>query len=120
MAETLKRFFQTGATMGSVNIAQVSLSNPSPAAGKTLRILNFHQNVPGVLKVSSQVFSISIQQINKVLSEFNIEKQTLESGAHDVSVLVADICIDDVFDQNTLMTGLKNVKESIGTRIISL
>ena len=46
----LSRYINVGSTVGSVNFPEVDLRTPDPKA-RTVRILNIHENVPGVLKV---------------------------------------------------------------------
>jgi D-3-phosphoglycerate dehydrogenase len=48
VSQTILKFFDSGATTGAVNVAEVSLS--AKGAG-VVRVINFHENVPGVLKV---------------------------------------------------------------------
>jgi len=48
----LIRYINVGSTVGSVNFPEVDLRTPDPKA-RTVRILNIHENVPGVLKVHS-------------------------------------------------------------------
>jgi D-3-phosphoglycerate dehydrogenase len=57
----LMKFINNGTTLGAVNFPEVDLRIPA-ADSKTVRFINVHSNVPGVLK-----------QINKLLSEYNIE-----------------------------------------------
>lgn len=58
------------------------------------------------------------KQINIVLGDYNIEKQTVESGGGTVSILIADLSVADGFEASALMEGLAGVKESISTRIL--
>ena len=44
------RYINVGSTVGAVNFPEVDLRTPDPKA-RTVRILNIHENVPGVLKV---------------------------------------------------------------------
>lgn len=62
VAQKMVAYINTGSTIGSVNMPELSLPK-SPAAH---RILNIHQNVPGVLK-----------SINNNLADFNIVAQVL-------------------------------------------
>jgi D-3-phosphoglycerate dehydrogenase len=88
VAQTLVKFFESGATIGAVNVAQVSLNG------------------------------VNRQQINIVLGDYNIEKQTVESGEGTVSILIADLSVVDGFNLSALLEGLAGVKESISTRIL--
>lgn len=78
----LQKYLGFGTTLGSVNFPEVDLRIPNPGL-KTVRLLNIHVNVPGVLK-----------QINKILSEYNIEKQICDSK-DKIAYLMADINADD-------------------------
>ncbi|KAJ1563362.1 hypothetical protein HK405_002311, partial [Cladochytrium tenue] len=104
----LARFIATGATLGAVNFPEVELRRPPRAAAAAggsvvVRIANVHQNVPGVLK-----------QINRILADFNIEKQICEStGA--VGYLLADVRLDPGVAPDTLVSGISAIPESIRT-----
>ncbi len=77
VAGALIKFVNTGATTGSVNFPQVE----PPRQGARHRILNVHQNVPGVLS-----------RINRIVSDVqaNIESQILATDAN-VGYLVMDL-----------------------------
>jgi hypothetical protein len=64
------------------------------------------------------VNGVNRQQINIVLGDYNIEKQTVESGEGTVSILIADLSVVDGFNLSALLEGLAGVKESISTRIL--
>lgn len=53
VAESLIRFFSKGATFGAVQFPQLDV--PLPKEGQ--RLLNVHQNVPGVLSETNRIFS---------------------------------------------------------------
>ena len=93
VANALRKYINTGSTMGSVNFPEVDLRMP-PTNSKTVRLINIHYNVPGVLK-----------QINKLLSAYNIEKQICDSK-DSVAYLMADLVVDEDDD-------LKKIYESI-------
>ena len=77
VADSLTEFIDRGTTDGAVNFPQVSL----PPIPGTHRILNIHQNVPGVLAA-----------VNKIVSEVgaNIDAQRLATTA-DIGYLVMDL-----------------------------
>ena len=77
VAHALSEFIDRGATEGAVNFPQVNL----PTMPGTHRILNIHQNVPGVLAA-----------VNNIVSELgaNIEAQQLAT-TRDIGYLVMDV-----------------------------
>ena len=77
VAHALSEFIDRGSTEGAVNFPQVNL----PAMPDTHRILNIHQNVPGVLAA-----------VNNIVSEVgaNIEAQQLAT-TRDIGYLVMDV-----------------------------
>lgn len=82
VGQSLQKYLGYGTTLASVNFPEVDLRLPNPGL-KTVRLLNIHLNVPGVLK-----------QINKILSEYNIEKQICDSK-DTIAYLMADINADE-------------------------
>jgi D-3-phosphoglycerate dehydrogenase len=72
----------------------------------TIRILNVHQNVPGVLR-----------QITRILSDYNIEKQICDSKA-SIGYFMADVTIEKEQDMITIRDALANVSESILNRLL--
>lgn len=77
VAHAIAEFIDRGSTEGAVNFPQVNL----PEAPDTHRILNIHQNVPGVLAA-----------VNHIVSEVgaNIDAQQLAT-TRDIGYLVMDI-----------------------------
>lgn len=77
VAHALSEFIDRGVTEGAVNFPHVNL----PSAPETHRILNIHQNIPGVLAA-----------VNNIVSEVgaNIEAQQLAT-TRDIGYLVMDI-----------------------------
>ena len=49
VASALIKYVNTGSTLGAVNVPRVELRAPREG---TVRVLNIHHNIPGVLKVS--------------------------------------------------------------------
>ena len=97
----LIRFVNTGATAGAVNFPHVDLA-PSK---QSHRILNAHQNVPGVLR-----------EINRIISDLgaNIQAQALATDA-DLGYLVLDT--DKEFSLE-VKKAIESLKTSIKTRIL--
>lgn len=73
---------------------------------RAVRVLNVHQNVPGVLK-----------QINRVLSEFHIEKQICDSKGQ-IGYVMADIRVESDTDLKKLWGRVNAMGENIVTRIL--
>ena len=76
VATSLTTYLTSGATAGSVNFPHVEL----PRTAGTHRVINVHQNVPGVLR-----------DVNKIVSDHdaNILAQVLSTNA-DIGYLVMD------------------------------
>jgi len=75
VASKLIAYVNTGASVGSVNLPELSL----PPNEKTHRILNIHQNIPGVLR-----------DVNNVLAEYNVVAQLLMTQGK-VGYLIVDV-----------------------------
>lgn len=104
VASALVKFINTGSTLGSVNFPELDL-RPSTNT-RPIRIINVHQNVPGVLK-----------QINKVLSEFNIEKQICDSK-EGIAYFVADVSVDADTDMALIQELMGAITENVKTRVL--
>ena len=94
VSATLGRFLHTGATLGSVNFPPVDLA-PTP---NTWRVINVHQNVPGVLR-----------DLNRIVSDHdaNIHAQVLSTNAaigYLVMDLDSDVAREVVEDMRRLRT----------------
>lgn len=98
---SLIRFTNTGSTVGAVNFPNVDV----PPTRNSHRILNVHQNVPGVLR-----------EINNLVSDLgaNIEAQTLATQG-DIGYLVLDT--NRQFS-NEVMRQIEALKTSIKTRLL--
>jgi D-3-phosphoglycerate dehydrogenase len=101
VAGALIKFINSGATTGAVNFPQVE---PPPLLGRH-RILNAHENVPGVLTA-----------INKVISDVdaNIESQILATDP-EVGYLVMDL---DRRVSEDVRARVSALKPSLRTRIL--
>ncbi|KAJ3118658.1 hypothetical protein HDU96_010642 [Phlyctochytrium bullatum] len=96
VGSALTKFLQTGSTFGAVNFPEVDLRAPG-GKKKFVRVLNVHQNVPGVLK-----------QINKILSDFNIEKQICDSKG-PIGYLVADLDAEGSGDLEAITSSINSM-----------
>lgn len=106
VATALIKYLRYGSTTGAVNFPETDLRPPTEDAN-TVRIVNCHHNVPGVLK-----------QINRVLSEFNIEKQICDSKGN-MAYLVADIQMESDQDKLARLNDeLNKMPENILTRVL--
>jgi D-3-phosphoglycerate dehydrogenase len=101
VSASLARFAHTGTTVGSVNFPAVDLAR-TPG---TWRVINVHQNVPGVLR-----------DLNKVVSdrEANIHAQVLSTNAA-IGYLLMDLD-SDVADQ--VVEDMKRLPTSIAARTV--
>ena len=100
VAHAISEFIDRGSTEGAVNFPQVNL----PAMPDTHRILNIHQNVPGVLAA-----------VNNIVSEIgaNIEAQQLAT-TRDIGYLVMDLNRELSDEVHTRISALPvNVKTRI-------
>ncbi|TPX34225.1 phosphoglycerate dehydrogenase [Synchytrium microbalum] len=106
VANALIRYVNSGTSLGAVNFPEVDLRVPF-ADSHTVRVVNCHQNVPGVLR-----------QMTKILSEFNIEKQICDSKG-PIAYFMADITADLTHDEmQKLYSDINKVPESIWVRIV--
>jgi len=101
VATSLLRFAFTGATTGAVNFPQIEM----PRDKDTVRILNVHRNVPGVLR-----------DVNRIVSEHqaNIHSQMLSTDA-EIGYLIMDLDHDVTSD---VYEGIANLATSIRTRTV--
>ncbi|KAJ3107965.1 hypothetical protein HDU97_002545 [Phlyctochytrium planicorne] len=107
VASALLKFISTGSTLGAVNYPEVDLRPPTTKK-KTVRILNVHQNVPGVLK-----------QINKILSDFNIEKQICDSKG-SIGYLVADLGLEGDVDIQSMSDAIFAMPVCLSSIVVNL
>lgn len=102
VAEKLVRYFDNGSTNGAVNFPQVAL----PQHENAFRILNIHQNIPGVLKELNAVFA---EAKANVLGQF---LQTTEK----IGYVVTDI--EATGDPEQFRHDLNAIPGSLRTRIL--
>jgi D-3-phosphoglycerate dehydrogenase len=102
VSQTLSSFVSTGTTRGSVNFPQIDV----PPFKSAHRILNVHNNVPGVLR-----------DVNSIVSSLgaNIESQWLSTDAH-IGYLIMDLSQDVSAD---VSAGIAGLPTSIRTRVLS-
>ena len=96
VSASLSRFAHTGATVSSVNFPPVDLAR-TPG---TFRLINVHQNVPGVLR-----------DLNRIVSdhEANIHSQVLSTNAaigYLIMDLDSDVAVQVVQDMRRLPTSI--------------
>ena len=103
VSKSLLEFFFEGRSVGAVNFPHL---NPPALESSVRRILNIHENQPGVLG-----------QINQLISESqaNIKAQYLSTNEF-VGYLIIDVEKENVED---LCLGISRLKPSIKTRVIS-
>lgn len=107
VAAAMIRFLNEGCTMGSVNFPNLDLRSTFPFDTELgCRILNIHQNVPGVLL-----------RINTILSEFNVEKQICESRG-PYSYVQCDVATKTKEDMMRIFERIYALPESVATRIV--
>jgi D-3-phosphoglycerate dehydrogenase len=112
VASALGRYLERGGTGGSVTLPQLEVPAPPSTVGiRASRIVNIHQNVPGVLS-----------SINRVIAEsgVNIAGQSLGT-LQDVGLLFIDIPIafDDP-EAGRLRESIAALQPSIRTRLVEL
>lgn len=108
VATMMVNFINLGSSLGSVNFPEVDLRKIyAPKLGHFVcRLLNVHQNVPGVLK-----------KINLILSDYNIEKQICESRG-PFAYLIADISTTQEENLEKIFKDIYDIPESVATRLL--
>jgi len=100
VAQRFIAFMTNGHSTGAVNIPELAL----PYGGQsTHRIVNFHENKPGVLKA-----------INNILSVYNVASQVLRTMEH-IGYLVADV---ESEASETIKEQIDALPTTIRTRIL--
>eukprot|EP00316_Scyphosphaera_apsteinii_P011613 CAMPEP_0119321944 /NCGR_PEP_ID=MMETSP1333-20130426/56864_1 /TAXON_ID=418940 /ORGANISM="Scyphosphaera apsteinii, Strain RCC1455" /LENGTH=422 /DNA_ID=CAMNT_0007329049 /DNA_START=17 /DNA_END=1285 /DNA_ORIENTATION=+ len=101
VANALIKYINSGSTYGSVNFPEIDI----PARKETHRLLNCHQNVPGVLmKVNTALTQVGV----------NIVAQQLATSDH-VGYLVTDV---DKAASDEALKVIKELPENIKTRVL--
>jgi len=110
VATAIGRYFELGSTLGCVNLPSLDLPSTRPR-GQASRIVNVHQNVPGVLST-----------INRVVAEsgVNIVGQALAT-IEDVGLLFIDVPLaaDDAKAAG-LRAAISELETSVRTRLLGL
>jgi len=101
VASKIVKFINEGTTVQCVNFPEISLEPNS----KVHRILNIHENKPGVLK-----------KINEILCEFNVSSQVLKTNA-TLGYMLVEVDADKKFS-NDVKDKMNALKESIRTRVL--
>ena len=101
VSESLIKFLKGGATDGAVNFPQIEVEIPR----EVRRILNIHQNVPGVLG-----------QVNSIISDSgaNIRNQHLSTDSN-IGYLIIDM---EVSDALPVAEKIAQLKTSLRTRMV--
>jgi D-3-phosphoglycerate dehydrogenase / 2-oxoglutarate reductase len=112
VAHALARYLDAGSTLGCVTLPQLDLPRPAAARqGPACRIVNMHDNVPGVLSA-----------INRVVAEsgVNIVGQALAT-LEDVGLLFIDVplAVDDP-RADKLRESISELETSVRTRLLRL
>lgn len=112
VAHALGRYLEVGSTLGCVTLPQLDLAKPAAARqGQACRIVNVHDNVPGVLSA-----------INRVVAEsgVNIVGQALAT-MDDIGLLFIDVplAVDDA-RSDKLREAIAVLDTSVRTRILRL
>ena len=110
VAGALTRYLQHGSTGGSVTLPQLDVP-PTGRPGDTSRIINLHQNVPGVLS-----------SINKVVAESNVNIVGQSLGTLDeVGLLFIDVPLGVADAQAAALTqAISALDTSLRTRIVGI
>ncbi|KAJ2165044.1 D-3-phosphoglycerate dehydrogenase 2 [Coemansia sp. RSA 353] len=106
VATAATKFVNTGASINAVNFAECDLRAIPSTDRTTVRIVNVHQNVPGVLR-----------QINNILADYNVNKQISDSKG-DVAYFMADVTVENSKDINTIYEHVTAIGENIITRVL--
>eukprot|EP01132_Coremiostelium_polycephalum_P007867 gene7867-9684_t len=99
VSELIIKFINDGSSAGSVNFPEITM----PYSPSAHRILNIHQNKPGVLR-----------DINLILSEFNVSHQILATKKN-IGYIVADV---DSAASKEIKKKISNLPYSIKTRVL--
>ncbi|GAM19831.1 hypothetical protein SAMD00019534_030060 [Acytostelium subglobosum LB1] len=99
VSDLITNFINHGGSEGSVNFPEISI----PVSQETHRILNIHQNRPGVLR-----------DINNILSEFNVSSQIL-STTKQIGYIIADV---DKAASKEIKKKISELPHSIKTRVL--
>jgi D-3-phosphoglycerate dehydrogenase len=106
VSKALMLYLAEGCTQGSVTLPNLRLRPSSDPS--TIRVSNVHRNVPGVL-----------QKINKLLSNFNIERQSSEASG-TIAYMMADVALDHgqlEIQLQAIQSGISGIEENVLSRV---
>ncbi|PVU92096.1 hypothetical protein BB561_004047 [Smittium simulii] len=106
VSNAVVNFINLGTSSNAVNFPECDLKALPITDIKTLRIVNIHQNVPGVLL-----------QINSIIGKYNVTKQVSDSRG-DVAYFMADITLDDSEAIDRIYKDIIGMSENIMTRVL--
>ncbi|KAJ1959145.1 D-3-phosphoglycerate dehydrogenase 2 [Dipsacomyces acuminosporus] len=106
VATAIVKYINSGASVNAVNFAECDLRAIPSTDLTTVRIVNVHQNVPGVLR-----------QINNILADYNVNKQISDSKG-DVAYFMADVTVDDPKEISIIYEQIVAINENIITRVL--
>ncbi|KAJ2459397.1 D-3-phosphoglycerate dehydrogenase 2, partial [Coemansia sp. RSA 2424] len=106
VATSIVKYINSGASVNAVNFAECDLRAIPSTDLTTVRIVNVHQNVPGVLR-----------QINNILADYNVNKQISDSKG-DVAYFMADVTVNNPKEINTIYEQVTAIQENIITRVL--
>ena len=101
VSQALIRYINEGATLGAVNMPEVSLRSLTMDEANHVRVVYIHRNVPGVLRT-----------VNEILGDHNVDKQMTDSRgevcndvncrrSHSLTHLQVAYLMADISDVNT-------------------
>ncbi|OMJ27633.1 putative D-3-phosphoglycerate dehydrogenase [Smittium culicis] len=106
VSTAIVKFINNGTSTNAVNFPEVDLKAIPSTDNTTLRIVNIHKNVPGVL-----------QQLNSILSHYNVTKQVSDSRG-DIAYFIADVTLTNSQDINPIYKGISSMNENVITRVL--
>jgi len=104
VADDIIRFVNNGDSTFSLNFPEICFEDELNE--NSIRLVNFHKNVPGVLN-----------NVNQILCSFNVECQNSRSRGN-MSYLLADLSIDNPNAINEIFKEVLAIKEVVKLRII--
>ncbi|RDW89389.1 putative SER33-3-phosphoglycerate dehydrogenase [Coleophoma cylindrospora] len=106
VSEALIRYVNSGATLGAVNLPEVTLRSLTLEERNHARIIYIHHNVPGVLR-----------KVNEILGDHNVDKQ-ITDNKNEVAYLMADISNVNSSDIKEISDNLEGLSSRILTRVL--
>lgn len=106
VANAIVKYINSGASVNAVNFAECDLRAIPSTDLTTVRIVNVHHNVPGVLR-----------QINNILADYNVNKQISDSKG-DVAYFMADVTVNDHTEIKNIYEQITAISENVITRVL--